>query len=136
MEEKSDRGVDTSLLRHLEVPAEDLLDLTEGVELVVEIEPATGSRLKGSYWVATIPTLGVTASALGLDQTIELLALEAVGSAGEVLRHDEDDREEKLPLAIKVLALDRLERLGAALASGEVVAEEYLESVRPPHRTT
>lgn len=132
MEEKSDRGVDASLPRHLEVPAEDLLRLTEGVELVVEIEPATGSRLKGSYWVATIPTLGVTASALGLDQTIELLALEALGAADQVVSGDEDDREEKLPVALKVLALESLGRLQRELRAGEVVSEQFMEMVPPP----
>ncbi|MGA1213915.1 MAG: hypothetical protein ACO3ZZ_09350, partial [Solirubrobacterales bacterium] len=90
------------------IPAEDLLHLTEGVELVVEIEPATGSRLKGSYWVATLPSLGVQASALGLDETIEALAGEAARAASEVLRGNEFGRQEMVPAAVRVLALEKL----------------------------
>ena len=116
----------------VEVPAEDLLVLTEGTELTVELEPATGSRLKGSYWIATIPSLGVTASALGLEATLELVALEAVGAADEVVRGSEPGREELLPIALRVLALEKLGRLPEALASSEVVAERFLEMVRPP----
>ena len=116
------------------IPAEDLLHLTEGVELVVELEPATGSRLKGSYWVATLPSLGARASALGLDQTIEALAGEAARVAWEVLRGGEPGRQEMLPAAVRVLALERQGRLGEAFGAGEVVADEYLDSVRPPDR--
>ena len=118
----------------VEVSAEDLLRLTEGADLTIELEPATGSRLKGSYWVATLPTLDVTASALGLDATIELLALEALGAADEVIRGEESGREEKLPAAARVLALERLGRLAEVLGSDEVVPERYLETVRPPDR--
>ncbi len=116
------------------IPAEDLLHLTEGVELVVEIEPATGSRLKGSYWVATLPSLGVSASALGLDETIEALAGEAARAASEVLRGNEFGRQEMVPAAVRVLALEKLGRLAEVLGAGEVVADRYLESVRPPDR--
>ena len=119
---------------HVEVPAEDLLQLTEGADLTVELEPATGSRLKGSYWIASLPSLDVTASALGLDATIELLALEALGAADELIRGAEPGREEKLPAAVRVLALERLGRLAEVLGSDEVVSEHYLETVRPPDR--
>ena len=118
----------------VEVPAEDLLRLTEGADLTIELEPATGSRLKGSYWVASLPLLGITASALGLEETIELLALEALGAADEVIRGDEPGRQEMLPAAVRVLALERLGRLAEVMGSDEVVAERYLETVRPPDR--
>ena len=129
---KSSRGAESEL--KVEVAAEDLLRLTEGADLTIELEPATGSRLKGSYWVATLPTLEVTASALGLDATIELLALETLGVADEVIRGEESGREEKLPAAVRVLALERLGRLTEVLGSDEVVSERYLETVRPPDR--
>lgn len=116
----------------LSLLAVDLLALTEDADLTVELEPATGSRLKGSYWIATIPTLGVTASALGLEATLDLLAMEAVGAADEVISGDDPDRGEKLPIALRVMALQALERLTDALGSQEVVSEEFLEMVRAP----
>ena len=130
--EKRDKGPGPEDSPAVEVPAEDLLVLTEGTELTVELEPATGSRLKGSYWIATIPSLGVTASALGLEATLELVALEAVGAADEVVRGSEPGRDERLAIALRVLALEELGRLPEALASSEVVAEGFLEMVRPP----
>ena len=116
----------------IEVWAEDLQVLTEGVELTMEIEPATGSRLKGSYWIATLPTLDVMASELGLEETIERLAFLAVGAASEVVSRGWHDREERLPAAFRVLALERAGRLIEALRQGEVVSERFLETVPPP----
>ena len=84
--EKSDKGPGPEDSPEVEVPAEDLLALTEGVELTVELEPATGSRLKGSYWIATIPSLGVTASALGLEATLGLGELLHDGRDGHAAR--------------------------------------------------
>ena len=116
----------------IEVAVEDLLVLTKGVDLTMEIEPATGSSTRGSYWVATLPALDVTASELGLEETIERLAFHAVGAASEVITRGWHDRNEKLPTAFRVLALDRVGRLVDALKQSEVVSERYLESVPAP----
>ena len=118
----------------IEIAVEDLLVLTGDVELVMEIEPATGSRIKGSYWVATLPALDVTASELGLEETIERLAFQAVGAASEVVNRGWHDREEKLPAALRVLALEKQGRLVEALRKGEIVSEGFLDSVPPPDR--
>ena len=116
----------------IEIAVEDLLVLTEGAKLTMELEPATGSRLMGSYWVATLPALDVTASELGLEQTIERLAFQAVGAASEVVARGWDDREEKLPTALRILALESRGELVEELKQGEVVSERFLESVPPP----
>ena len=82
--------------------------------------------------MATLPALDVTASELGLEETIESLAFRAVGAASEVVARGWHDREEKLPAAFKVLALERQGRLVEELKGSEVVSERFLESVPPP----
>jgi hypothetical protein len=116
----------------IDVPAEDLVALTEGADLTMELEPAGGSRLKGSYWVAGLPALEVTASELGLEETIERLAFIAVAAASDVVKSGRMERERMLPTAYRVLALELQGRLVETLKESEVVSEQYLETVLPP----
>lgn len=116
----------------LEITAEDLVALTEGADLTMELEPAGGSRLKGSYWVAGLPALEVTASELGLEETIERLAFMAVAAASDVVKSGRMERERMLPVAYRVLALEMQGRLVETLKECEVVSEQYLETIEPP----
>ncbi len=116
----------------IEVSVEDLIALTEGADLTMELEPAGGSRLKGSYWVAGLPALEVTASELGLEETIERLAFMAVAAASEVVRSGRQERARMLPTAFRVLALEMQGSLVETLKECEVVSEQYLETVQPP----
>jgi len=115
----------------IELEAEDLLRLTRDVVMTVEITPATGSRLKGSHWIAELKEMDAWASAMGLEETLEALASRAVGAAHELLAGEEPDRDSGLDLAIRLLALDRLGRLVAALREAEVVSDEYERSILP-----
>jgi hypothetical protein len=115
----------------VELAAMDLDRLTRDVAMTVEITPATGSRLKGSHWVAELKEINAWASAMGLEETLEALALSAVGAAHELIAGEGEERDEGLATAVRVLALDRLGRLVPALREAEVVSGEYERSVLP-----
>jgi hypothetical protein len=115
----------------LELPAEDLVRLTEGAAMTVEVTPATGSRLKGSHWVAELREINAWASAMGLEETLEALAVSAVGAAHELLVGAGEERDAGLATAVRVLALDRSGELVDALREAEVVSAEYERSILP-----
>lgn len=102
----------------------DLALLTRDVELHVVIDPCTGTNQSNDYWAATLEEFGIYEVGGGIDGVLDQLADRARTKAFEIL-FDEDaaDREQLLPLAVRIWTDYRLGQLRQELRAAAKAAD-------------
>lgn len=111
------------------LPTSDVFMLTARADVEVTARSLDGGGFNQGEWEVEMPTLEVSARALGLWNAVDTLSREAVAAASAVVGGTESDRQRKVASALRVLALDRMGLLRGVLRESESVREIFLHNV-------